>query len=112
MHRAWADRDAPGLAALMAPDVVALTDGGGVVPTELFPVRGAGDVTELLLRSSAACSQVEIVEHPVNGHTGLVVRDAGRVIAIVILNVRARLVCDVWVVLNPDKLRRWNGDYD
>ncbi|MFF1574654.1 hypothetical protein ACFVWR_18085 [Leifsonia sp. NPDC058292] len=47
--------------------------------------------------------------HSVNGSAGLALRDADdRVVGIITIAVRRRLVRRIWIVLNPDKLRRWN----
>ncbi|MFI0240348.1 hypothetical protein [Streptomyces sp. NPDC016845] len=46
--------------------------------------------------------------HAVNGRTGLVVRYGQRVAAVISLDIAGRHVVQVWVVVNPDKLRRWN----
>lgn len=47
--------------------------------------------------------------HPVNGGPGLVGRRDGSVTMVVVLAGCVGAVSDVWIVANPDKLRRWNG---
>ena len=47
--------------------------------------------------------------HAVNGGPGLVCRRDGSVVAVVVLAGGIGAVTDVWVVANPDKLRRWNA---
>ena len=106
--RAWELGDATGLAALLAPDVVALTDGGGKVMAEAQPIRGAAQVVRLVLHAFGEPGGVEITTQPVNGQTGLVVRRGLSVVGVVSFNISDSLVTDVWMVLNPDKLERWN----
>jgi RNA polymerase sigma-70 factor (ECF subfamily) len=47
-------------------------------------------------------------DHPVNGRTGLVVRYDRQVAGVISLDVAGSRVVQVWVTLNPDKLRSWN----
>jgi RNA polymerase sigma-70 factor (ECF subfamily) len=44
----------------------------------------------------------------VNGRTGLVVRYDRQVAAVIGLDITGGRVVQVWVILNPDKLRSWN----
>jgi len=105
---AWELGDAVALAALLAPDVVALTDGGGKVSAEAQPVRGVAEVVRFVLHAFGAPEDVEITQQPVNAQTGLVVRRGLSVVGVVSFNISESLVTDVWMVLNPDKLERWN----
>jgi RNA polymerase sigma-70 factor (ECF subfamily) len=43
----------------------------------------------------------------VNGRTGLVLRSAGQAVAVISVSVADSEVTAVWIVLNPDKLQRW-----
>jgi RNA polymerase sigma-70 factor (ECF subfamily) len=84
-----------------------LIDGGGVVPADPRPFRGPTDVAHKI------CDVLEndpavITEREVNGQRGLVLLRRGRVTAVVGISVRKRKVTGLWVVLNPNKLRRWN----
>jgi len=49
-----------------------------------------------------------VTTHSVNGRTGLVTRHGRRVVAVISLDVSDDRVAQVWVMLNPDKLRSWN----
>jgi RNA polymerase sigma-70 factor (ECF subfamily) len=106
--QAWELGDATTLAALLAPDVVALTDGGGKVTAEAQPIRGVAQVVRLVLHAFDGPGDVEITTQPVNGQTGLVIRRGLSVVGVVSFNISDSLVTDVWMVLNPDKLERWN----
>ena len=99
--------DPASLAAVLDRRVVMLIDGGGVVPADPRPFRGPTDVAHKI------CDVLEndpavITEREVNGQRGLVLLRRGRVTAVVGISVRKRKVTELWVVLNPNKLRRWN----
>lgn len=91
--------------SLLAPEVVAVSDGGGRVVTALSPVRGpelvARSMTELL------SPDIALSVEAVNGQPGVVLRRAGGVVAVVSLRVAGAKVAAVWIVLNPDKLGHW-----
>ena len=96
------------LAALLAPDVSAVFDGGGRIRTPEHPVGGAPHVARSLATLLTPSTGLALAEESVNGRAGLVVRCGGRVAAAVTLDLRAHLIINVWLVLNPDKLRGWN----
>ncbi|GLX96521.1 sigma factor [Herbidospora sp. NBRC 101105] len=97
--------DAPALRAVLSPDVLVVSDGGGKVRAPLDPTHGAEAVTRYLSRLLAG---VEAAVEPVNGRTGLVLRQNGRAVAVVSVSVAATDVTAVWIVLNPDKLEGWH----
>ncbi|MEU6714574.1 hypothetical protein ABZ897_24160 [Nonomuraea sp. NPDC046802] len=105
---AWESGDAGALAALLDPDVTALSDGGGNVCTARRPVRGAGRTARFLIGVVARRPGVEMSSHAVNGRTGLVLRQEEVVVGVVSCGVRDGRITDVWLVLNPEKLRGWN----
>ena len=72
------------------------------------PVHGCRPVTESLLTLLARSPDTTVTTHSVNGRTGLVTRYGRRVVAVVSLDVSDDGVAQVWVMLNPDKLRSWN----
>ncbi|MFI8962443.1 RNA polymerase sigma-70 factor [Streptomyces sp. NPDC053493] len=88
---------------LIAPDVVLLTDGGGVVRAALEPVVGAERVAEVLGRIAATATL-----HPAeaNGRPALLVRLDGVVDSVLALRVDDGLVTGLYVVRNPEKLAR------
>ncbi|MFI1524414.1 RNA polymerase sigma-70 factor [Kitasatospora cineracea] len=91
---------------LISPDVVLLTDGGGVVRAALQPVVGAADVADALARLSGALLQPT----QVNGHPALVIRRDGRIDTIMALRLDAGLVTGLYAVRNPEKLSRMNHE--
>ncbi|MEU1621070.1 hypothetical protein ABZ479_27705 [Streptomyces sp. NPDC005722] len=95
------------LAGLLAPEVSAVFDGGGRIRTPERPVGGADDVTRCLGVLLAPRDGVVIAEATFNGRAGLVVGHGGEAAAAISLDVRGDRVVNVWLVLNPDKLRGW-----
>jgi RNA polymerase sigma-70 factor (ECF subfamily) len=88
---------------LIAPDVVLLTDGGGVVRAALEPVVGADAVIPVLRRiAGAALAPVRV-----NGHPALAVhRDDGTLDTVLALRLDDGRVTGLYAVRNPEKLGR------
>ena len=86
---------------ILAPDVVLLTDGGGVVQAALAPIVGAGVVTEVLGRLAAVAS---LEPADVNGHPALIVRIDGRIDNVIAVRVEGGLITGLYAVRNPEKL--------
>ncbi|WKX22674.1 MULTISPECIES: RNA polymerase subunit sigma [unclassified Streptomyces] len=108
VRQACADEDRERLATLLDPDAVAFYDGGGKVRTVTRPVVGAPQVARSLLTLLARHPRTTLHTRPVNGRTGLVACYDGQVATVVSLDLAGARVVQVWVVLNPDKLRSWN----
>ncbi|MFI6482888.1 RNA polymerase sigma-70 factor [Nonomuraea sp. NPDC050663] len=104
-QRAVETGDVQGLLDVLAPDVVALSDGGGVRHALLRPVVGVENVARLLAvgwwRRDADRS-VEPVQ--INGAPGLLVRVDGEIDGVVAARVENGLVTGVYHVRNPEKL--------
>jgi RNA polymerase sigma-70 factor (ECF subfamily) len=92
---------------ILAPDVVLLGDGGGLVQAMLHPVVGAADVARLLaaglprLGGRASVSPVLV-----NGCPALIVRLDGEIENVVAVRLDDGLVSGLYVVRNPEKLSR------
>ncbi|RPK32206.1 sigma factor [Streptomyces sp. ADI93-02] len=108
VQRACAADDGALLASLLAPEVTAFFDGGGKVRALVKPVHGRGPVARSLLTLLSRCPRPTLSTQSVNGSSGLVVRHDGQVAAVITLDVVRHHAVQVWVVLNPDKLRTWN----
>ncbi|MEU8123443.1 RNA polymerase sigma-70 factor [Spirillospora sp. NPDC049024] len=95
--------DLQNLLDVLAPDVVLLTDGGGVVRAALAPVVGAGKVADLLGRLSGAVSL-----HPtrVNGHPALLLTRDGELDTVLATRIDDGRVTGLYAVRNPEKLSR------
>jgi RNA polymerase sigma-70 factor (ECF subfamily) len=93
--------DLQSLLDVLAPDVVLLSDGGGVVPAATAPVLGADGVTEALGKIPAAA-----VLQPVhaNGYPALIVRVDGEVTTVMAVRVAEGRIAGLYVVRNPQKL--------
>ncbi|GGW97176.1 sigma factor [Streptomyces chartreusis] len=108
VREACAREDEEVLASLLAADTAAFFDGGGKVRALIRPVEGRGSVARSLLTLLARHPRTTLDTHAVNGRTGLVVRYGRQVAAVISLDVVGPHVVQVWVTLNPDKLRTWN----
>ncbi|MFF1568215.1 RNA polymerase subunit sigma [Streptomyces sp. NPDC058293] len=109
VRQACADGNYEGLRALLTDDVTAYFDGGGKVRALTTPVTGDEHVARSLLTLLCAQPRTTVNTWPVNGRTGLVARYDERVAAVITLDLLHSRVSQVWVVLNPDKLRSWNS---
>jgi RNA polymerase sigma-70 factor (ECF subfamily) len=106
--QACADGDLAKLAAVLDPDVVSRADGGGHVRAARRTVVGADAVARYLLgvmdkQRRQGASMAASVEQ-VNGRSGIVVRDAENIVAVVDLGVVGQRVQQIALVVNPDKL--------
>ncbi|MEU1257132.1 RNA polymerase subunit sigma [Streptomyces chartreusis] len=108
VREACAREDERQLASLLTADTAAFFDGGGKVRALVRPVEGKMPVARSLLTLLARHPRTALDTHAVNGRTGLVVRYGRQVAAVISLDVVGPHVVQVWVTLNPDKLRTWN----
>ena len=105
-RRAAATGDLQHLLDILAPDVVFLGDGGGVVQAALAPVAGAGRVARLLaigLRKIAAAS---LQPAQVNGYPALILRLNGEIDSVIAVRIDDGLITGLYAVRNPAKLSR------
>ncbi|NUW33281.1 RNA polymerase sigma-70 factor [Nonomuraea sp. SMC257] len=102
-RRAVETGDLQRLLDILAPDVVLLTDGGGVVRAALAPVVGAGTVADLLGRINAVAT---LQPAQVNGHPALIVRVDGEVDTVMAVRVDDGRIAGLYAVRNPEKLSR------
>ncbi|TXN28327.1 RNA polymerase subunit sigma-24 [Lacisediminihabitans profunda] len=96
--------------AILHPDITVLIDNGGRVNSAPSPVRGVDEAARLLIGVVTGVPGMTVSEQSVNGQTGLVFRQASRVVGVLSVNIKADNIVDTWIVLNPDKLRAWNTD--
>ncbi|KFU75729.1 RNA polymerase sigma-70 factor, ECF subfamily [Amycolatopsis lurida] len=97
--------DLQGLLDILAPDVVALSDGGGVKHALLRPVVGVDKVARLLAGGwwkRDAERTVEPVQ--INGGPGLLVRVDGEIDGVLAVRVENGYVTGAYHVRNPEKL--------
>ncbi|MCC9311794.1 RNA polymerase sigma-70 factor [Kitasatospora sp. RB6PN24] len=106
-QRAVETGDLQGLLDQLAPDVVFLSDGGGVVQAALDPVVGADPVAALLAAGLGRIAGTAAVQPAlVNGHPALIMRIGGQVEGVLALRTEDGLITGLYFVRNPDKLSR------
>jgi RNA polymerase sigma-70 factor (TIGR02957 family) len=96
---------------VMAPDVVLIADGGGLVAAARAPVHGAERVATLLARADRAVAAIQATAIWLNGTPAGRVEIGGQ-LAAVSLVVEDGLVTRIYVVANPQKLTRLDEPAD
>jgi RNA polymerase sigma-70 factor (ECF subfamily) len=100
--------DLQGLLDVLAPDVVVVADGGGLVPAARRPVEGAERVASLLIRGLRSVD-FEAAAVWLNGSPAIRI-DAGTAFnAAVSVAVEDGRITRIYVVANPQKLARLDG---
>ncbi len=92
------------LIALMAPDVVLHTDGGGKKKAALQPIHGPDKIARFLLAVTPAEAQIDIDWSVVNGAPALLLFIDGELDSVATMTSRDGLVDEIYFVRNPDKL--------
>ena len=100
--------DLQGLLDVLAPDVVAVADGGGLTPAARRPIEGAERVARLLIRGFRSLD-VEAKIVWLNGSRAVRVEGGGQLIAAIILGVDDRRIMRIYAIANPQKLARIDG---
>ncbi|WP_103351354.1 RNA polymerase sigma-70 factor [Amycolatopsis sp. CA-128772] len=105
-RRAVETGDLRDLLDVLAPDVVFLGDGGGVVQAVLSPVSGAADVARLLAAGLGNFAAGKLEAAQVNDYPALLLRLGGEIDTVVAVRVDDGLVTGLHAVRNPEKLSR------
>ena len=93
------------LVDVLAPDVVLVADGGGVVRAPRAPLRGARSVAKFLLYSvHDSPDDLRVVARTLNGAPGLVAFSAGEPIATLVLDPDGDRVAAIYLIANPGKM--------
>ncbi|MEV1175779.1 RNA polymerase sigma-70 factor [Nonomuraea sp. NPDC049784] len=100
-QRAVETGDLQRLLDILAPDVVLLTDGGGIKRAALAPVVGIDRVAEVLGRIAETMS---LRPAQVNGYPALILRINGEVDAVMAVRIDEGLITGLYAVRNPEKL--------
>ncbi|MEU8221477.1 RNA polymerase sigma-70 factor [Kribbella sp. NPDC048915] len=103
-QRAVNTGDLQGLVDILAPDVVLLGDGGGVVQALPHPVVGADKVARLLALGLERMAEGTMETIQVNGQPALVLRFTDDVDTVTVLHVENGKVAGLYAVRNPAKL--------
>ncbi|MFV0526102.1 MAG: sigma factor-like helix-turn-helix DNA-binding protein [Acidimicrobiales bacterium] len=100
--------DGERLARLLAPDAVAATDGGGVVPATVRSVVGRNQVTRFLLGLARRSPVVEVNPAEINGGPAFVLHDGDHWSTVVVEtdDDAAGRADRLFIVRNPVKLAR------
>ncbi|QAY61627.1 hypothetical protein ET475_00235 [Microbacterium protaetiae] len=96
------------LVAVLDPDVVLRSDGGGVVTAARNPIFGADKVARFLFGALNKNPNATVLEQETPDGLGFALWDEGRIIGVVTLDVAADVVTDVRMMMNPHKLSLWN----
>jgi RNA polymerase sigma-70 factor (ECF subfamily) len=104
---ALATGDPQRLLDVLAPDVVLMSDGGGLRTAALRPVVGADKVARFLV-GIARKNELPVAAEPtiVNGAPALLVRLAGEVDGVIAVRVEDARITGLYYVCNPEKLNR------
>ncbi|GLY39764.1 RNA polymerase sigma24 factor [Amycolatopsis sp. NBRC 101858] len=105
-QRAVETGDLQHLLDILAPDVVFLGDGGGVVQAVLEPVVGAADVARLLAAGLGNFADGTLAAAQVNGYPALLLRRDGEVDTVLAVRIDDGLITGLYAVRNPEKLSR------
>jgi RNA polymerase sigma-70 factor (ECF subfamily) len=101
--------DVQGLMDVLAPDVVLVSDGGGLVPARRAPVEGAERLVKFLVLGAA---RVSLSGTPVwlNGAPGVRLDIDGALAAAISLTVEDGRITRIYSILNPHKLARIDAE--
>lgn len=103
-QRAVNTGDIQGLVDILAPDVVFLGDGGGVVQALPRPVVGAEKVARLLALAVERLAEGSLEITQINGQPALILRFTGEVDTVTVLHVEDGKIAGLYAVRNPAKL--------
>ena len=105
--QACATGNMPALLALLDIDCVLHADGGGKVPTAIYPVRGADKVARFMLGVTKKAPQdapVQITQ--INNRPGIIGYVNGRPALVIVLETINGKITHIYNILNPDKLHQ------
>ncbi|SUD48494.1 RNA polymerase sigma factor SigJ [Nocardia otitidiscaviarum] len=102
-------RDLSGLLAVLAPDVVAISDGGGIKQASPRPIHGADKVSRFIvggLTKTLTTTDITITVEPatVNGGPALALYADGELDGVIAVHVEDAHITGLFYVRNPRKL--------
>jgi len=98
--------DVQGLLDVLAPDVVAVGDGGGLAPALPRPISGAWRVANALSRVAVAAPDLPAVTLLVNGSVGARLDPSGELETVLAFDVEDGRITRILAIRNPHKLGR------
>jgi RNA polymerase sigma-70 factor (TIGR02957 family) len=106
-QRALETGDLQGLLDVLAPEVVYVSDGGGVKQAALRPIIGAEKVVRYFVGGYGKAEGTVTSDHTmVNGNPALVVRLDGHIDGVMAIRVEDARITGLYYVRNPEKLTR------
>jgi RNA polymerase sigma-70 factor (ECF subfamily) len=107
--RASASADPGALAALLSPDVVAYTDGGGRVIAARKPVRGRRAVARFITGVARRFydERAHVVMTTVSGRPGMLVCSSSQILTALSVETDGQRITAIYAVRNPEKLARF-----
>jgi RNA polymerase sigma-70 factor (TIGR02957 family) len=104
-QRAFETGDVQGLLNVLAPEVVLITDGGGLRRASLRPIVGSEQVVRFMFGVQRKNGGVVTIGHSmVNGNPALVVHIDGEIDGIIAFRVEDAHIAGLYYVRNPEKL--------
>ena len=92
---------------VLAPDVVLVSDGGGVKQAALRPIVGADHVARFIIGGASKVeATLSLDPATVNGNPALVLRLDGELDGVMAIRVEAARITGLYYVRNPEKLTR------
>jgi RNA polymerase sigma-70 factor (ECF subfamily) len=98
--------DLQGLLDVLAPDVVAVADGGGVVAAARHPIKGADRVAALLGSLATVAGDFEAMPMWLNGAPAARIDLDGQLNTVASLVIEHGRITRIYAVRNPHKLAR------
>jgi RNA polymerase sigma factor (sigma-70 family) len=106
--QAWEAKDIDAIIGLLDPDATATADGGGLATTFLSPIEGGNHIARAWIEiASRVPANMTFLERTVNGQPGIVAQQDGVTVTVFAFAVAGDRIRRIWVVRNPEKLRRW-----
>jgi RNA polymerase sigma-70 factor (ECF subfamily) len=106
--RSCASGDLEGLMSILAEDASVTSDGGGRVTAARKPIHGADRVARFFtgLVNKAGAERISVRPTTVNGQPGFITYLDGRLQNVIALDIADNQIQAIYIVVNPDKLRR------
>jgi RNA polymerase sigma-70 factor (ECF subfamily) len=98
--------DVQGLMDVLAPDVLMVSDGGGIAPAVKRPVEGRKKVVTLLSAFAKFVPDAQVATLHLNGAIGAWIDAEGELSSAVTFVVEDGRITQIFVIRNPDKLGR------
>lgn len=101
--------DLQALLPLLDPDVVLVSDGGGLASAARRPVLGPDHVGRFIVGQLAKLGDtVSASLHETPDGLAVTFAEAGAVTSVAVIDVRDERISNIWVMRNPEKLALWN----